>query len=64
MNKSKLKIDNPASPKDIPGVEQSNADPESSKDDSGQSPNHSRKPALSKREIMEELSRARFPWDE
>lgn len=23
-----------------------------------------RKPALSKREIMEEMSRARFPWEE
>ena len=26
--------------------------------------NHSRKSARSKREIMEELSRTRFPWDE
>lgn len=25
---------------------------------------HSRKPGLSKREIMEQLSRERFPWDE
>jgi hypothetical protein len=25
---------------------------------------HTRKPALSKREIMEQLSRERFPWDE
>ena len=29
-----------------------------------QGSNHSRKAARSKREIMEELSRARFPWDE
>ena len=29
-----------------------------------QGSNHSRKSARSKREIMEELSRARFPWDE
>ena len=63
-DKSKLQIDKPTSPKDIAGVEQSSTDPESSKDDSGQSLNHLRKPALSKREIMEELSRARFPWDE
>lgn len=26
--------------------------------------NNSRRASLSKREIMEELSRARFPWDE
>jgi hypothetical protein len=26
--------------------------------------NHSRRVGISKREIMEELSRARFPWDE
>ena len=63
-DKSQSQINKPTSPEDITGVEQSNADPESSKNDSGQSPNHSRKPALSKREIMEELSRARFPWDE
>jgi len=29
-----------------------------------QAPNHSRRAGRSKREIMEELSRARFPWDE
>lgn len=29
-----------------------------------QGSNHSRKTGHSKREIMEELSRARFPWDE
>jgi hypothetical protein len=29
-----------------------------------QTSNHSRNAGRSKREIMEELSRARFPWDE
>jgi hypothetical protein len=29
-----------------------------------QASNHSRRVGRSKREIMEELSRARFPWDE
>jgi hypothetical protein len=33
---------------------------ESTKPEAG----HSRKPGLSKREIMEQLSRERFPWDE
>jgi hypothetical protein len=31
---------------------------------SDQKTNHSRKNALSKREIIEQLSRERFPWDE
>jgi hypothetical protein len=31
---------------------------------SNQKTEHSRKNALSKREIMEQLSRERFPWDE
>jgi hypothetical protein len=31
---------------------------------SDQKTGHSRKSALSKREIMEQLSRERFPWDE
>jgi len=31
---------------------------------SDQKTNHLRKNALSKREIMEQLSRERFPWDE
>jgi hypothetical protein len=43
--------------------------PDDSQSDQGeiapdQKTNNSRKNALSKREIMEQLSRERFPWDE
>jgi hypothetical protein len=35
-----------------------------SENSAGRVANNSRKAGLSKREIMEELSRQRFPWDE
>lgn len=61
---SKSEIVKQVTPKDSFGAGQSDDHNKNDEGDLNQAPQHSRKPALSKREIMEELSRARFPWDE
>jgi hypothetical protein len=60
-NKEDLKKE-PSTPEEL-GWEQSEISSDQENEDRPAS-NHSRKAGRSKREIMEELSRARFPWDE
>jgi hypothetical protein len=60
-NKEDLQKD--SSVPEVLGREQSET-PSDQEGEGAQASNHSRKAGRSKREIMEELSRARFPWDE
>ena len=60
-NKEDLQKD--SSVPEVLGREQSET-PSDQEDGGAQASNHLRKAGRSKREIMEELSRARFPWDE
>jgi len=62
-DKTKLQIEDPAIPEDVKADEHSEhlSDSECR---AKYGVNGSRKAALSKREMMEELSRQRFPWEE
>ena len=62
-DKTKLNPEKPASLTDSQGDEQSETLSDSERR-AKYGVNASRKSAISKRELMEELSRERFPWDE
>ncbi len=63
-DKDNPSIDKPAISKEGESSEHSEVHSVSNERQLSQDPRQSRKAGLSKREIMEELSRARFPWDE
>jgi len=62
-DKTKLQIEDPAIPEDVKADEHSEHLSDSERS-AKYGVNGSRKAALSKREMMEELSRQRFPWEE
>ena len=62
-DKTKLQIEDPATAGDVEADEHSENLSDSERR-AKYGVNGSRKAALSKREMMEELSRQRFPWEE
>jgi len=62
-DKTKLQIEDPAIPGDVKADEHSEHLSDSERR-AKYGANGSRKAGLSKREMMEELSRQRFPWEE